>query len=295
MKHFLIMIPLCLVLFSCNNSPNDEKSASAAPQSDSSVNAMAMDSITAEKKVQSEQNDFSFLAKDKMKVVYGPYLDTIYGFRAPGSDTLHVEGDILMLYPVAGAKGIGAANQLWPLFGNKIQIPFVINEGYPDSILIFTAIKAWQDSLPLQFIRRRKSDVDYIEFMPSIYTQSFVGKQRGRQTIEINSEANAFNIAHEIGHALGLYHEMTRSDRDRFVSIRCADDINYKHAYKSNPYAIDFGPYNYYSIMHYPVSNCMRIIPQPGQRPLPLHIPGQRDSITRLDYYTIRALYKLNH
>ena len=46
-----------------------------------------------------------------------------------------------------------------------------------------------------------------------------VGKQGGRQLIYIADRNVAGIIAHEIMHSLGIYHEMSRKDRDNYITI----------------------------------------------------------------------------
>ena len=59
-------------------------------------------------------------------------------------------------------------------------------------------------------------------------------------------------IAHEIGHALGLIHEQSRTDRDGFVEIL---ETNIDPSFLSNfllvPYSLHLSPYDYNSMMHY--------------------------------------------
>jgi len=57
---------------------------------------------------------------------------------------------------------------------------------------------------------------------------------------------------HEIGHALGLWHEQQRSDRDSYVRVNWGN-IHYSFLTqfeKKNTH--NLAPYNHGSLMHYP-------------------------------------------
>jgi len=57
---------------------------------------------------------------------------------------------------------------------------------------------------------------------------------------------------HEIGHALGLWHEQQRPDRDAFIRVLYQNLNYYKSQFVKRPIADDVSvPYDVNSLMHY--------------------------------------------
>lgn len=126
---------------------------------------------------------------------------------------------------------------------------------------------------------------------------SDVGRHGGIQYIRCHLEGHIFNkasIMHEIGHAIGFFHEQQRFDRDNYITL--AHDIPGANYGKTN---VDnaFGSYDLASIMHYPVNTTLsdgqQMIVKPGVL-LPQFIPqvGNRQSLSSGDIAAARALYE---
>ncbi|KAK2188838.1 hypothetical protein NP493_122g05011 [Ridgeia piscesae] len=84
---------------------------------------------------------------------------------------------------------------------------------------------------------------------------SYVGKVKVSPQL-VNLHARCFSAfgqaVHEVGHALGLWHEHQRSDRDGFVKILLDGGTPYMKQYAKQPVTGDeFLPYDLNSLMHY--------------------------------------------
>jgi len=140
---------------------------------------------------------------------------------------------------------------------------------------------------------------DYVRFVASNECSSYVGVQGGEQEIRID-ESRCFrgSVAHEILHALGMFHEMSRCDRDTYVTIQwenVAGGVFNSNFQKQCDGATDYFQYDESSIMHYSQfaactnpCNGPTIVSNRGLGSL----MGQRDSLSTIDRQTINdALY----
>ncbi len=97
-----------------------------------------------------------------------------------------------------------------------------------------------------------------------------IGMAGGQQTITfsdgINADGNRVmpntgTLRHETLHALGLWHEQSRHDRDDYIQVNKENciDPNYWSQYDSHAASADVGPYDFASIMHYSTSTfCLK-------------------------------------
>lgn len=79
-----------------------------------------------------------------------------------------------------------------------------------------------------------------------------VGRIGGRQTLRISPNcAVRGTVIHEFSHAIGLWHEQSREDRDSHVTVNTANAVEaHSHNFEKKP-SDDVGNYNTSSIMHY--------------------------------------------
>lgn len=111
-------------------------------------------------------------------------------------------------------KSTGRTTGLWK--DNKVY--YSIDGSLPSKDRVHDAIKHWESKTNLEFIER-SGQSDYIYFTTGSGCSSYVGKIGGKQNITLSSSCTTGNTIHEIGHAVGLWHEQSRVDRSSYISV----------------------------------------------------------------------------
>ncbi|KAK6035333.1 astacin [Cooperia oncophora] len=90
------------------------------------------------------------------------------------------------------------------------------------------------DRIRHQFTRKPILAKDRIMVFPEDGCWSYVGKLGGEQKLSLGSGCETVSIAaHELGHALGFFHTMSRHDRDDFITV---NKHNIKVSVRQCPY-----------------------------------------------------------
>ncbi|XP_073717951.1 hatching enzyme 1.2-like [Misgurnus anguillicaudatus] len=214
-----------------------------------------------------------------------------------GSTEILLEGDLL--FPkTRNALYCLTNNCFWKKNANNlVEVPYIVSSEYTyyEKSTIQSAMTSFASKTCIRFVPR-SSQIDYISIENLDGCYSSLGRTGGKQVVSLKRGGCVYHgiVEHELNHALGFYHEHTRSDRDQYVRINWANispDMAYNFQ-KQNTNNQNT-PYDYGSVMHY--GNTAFAI-QYGQEtitPIPdasVQI-GQRQELSNIDILRINKLY----
>lgn len=160
-----------------------------------------------------------------------------------------VEGDIIMPddQTIAGTY----APNLWP--NGRVPYVFVDDVEPINRVRMRNAMDRWEEVANVEFFYRTQVTAHVIIIQNSTENNSRVGMSSApSQIININAWHKQDVLIHELGHALGFWHEQSRRDRGEYIRIhwdRIPEDR--EHNFEAEFYSDAYGPYDFASIMHY--------------------------------------------
>ncbi|XP_038583682.1 meprin A subunit alpha [Micropterus salmoides] len=182
----------------------------------------------------------------------------------------------------------------------KFPIPYILTDSLELNAkgVILQAFEEYRLRSCVDF-KPYEGETSYISFTKLSGCWSYVGDDGIGQNVSIGARCDTKAIVqHELLHALGFYHEQSRSDRDNYVKIWW-DQIEEGKEHNFNKYEDDFitdlnTPYDYESIMHYrPLSfNKNESIPTITTTiPFFNQVIGQRLDFSAVDITRLNRMY----
>ena len=173
-------------------------------------------------------------------------------------------------------------------------VPFTIDPDLPNVGRVNDAIAHWHDRTGIRFVART-NEQNFVTFRPGEECSSPVGMRGEQQFITLAPGCDKGNTIHEIGHAVGLWHEQSREDRDRFIrilfeNIEAGKEHNFDQHITDGD---DVGRYDFGSIMHYDEFAFSKN-DKPTIETLNGEFIGQRSSLSDGDVQAVNFMYPLS-
>lgn len=144
---------------------------------------------------------------------------------------------------------------IWP----NGTVYYEINSSFSDhqKQIILDGLRHWEDKTCIRFREKRPQDYDFVSIVSGSCCCSFVGRISGRQQLSLRRQSCVTfkTVVHEIGHAVGFWHEHSRPDRDEHITVHTGNiEPGLEQHFRMLPsnWVQSLGtPYDAVSVMHY--------------------------------------------
>jgi hypothetical protein len=173
-------------------------------------------------------------------------------------------------------------------------VPFTIDPTLPNVSRVNDAIAHWHSRTGIRLVART-NEQNFVTFRPGDGCSASPGMRGGQQFVTLASGCTKGSTIHEIGHAVGLWHEQSREDRDRFVRI-LHQNIETEKEHNFDQHITDgddVGHYDFGSIMHYDRFAFSKNN-EPTIETLNGESIGQRNGLSDGDVQAINFMYPLS-
>lgn len=187
--------------------------------------------------------------------------------------------------------------RLWPDGKIPFQISNTVTAAQAETIA--TIIQLLEQTTSIRFIKATTQE-DRVTFKAGgEHCYSNVGRVGGEQFIVLNEQCGYSQILHETLHALGLYHEQSRPDRDDHIMILWENiEERYHEQFKKMPplhFSINDVDFDLASIMMYPPQAFARSPDEPSILTINGEYFQPKSTLSAGDIEKIKILYGENN
>ncbi len=188
-------------------------------------------------------------------------------------------------------------SSLWPTVAGVVKVPYIVTSGSADMTSAIASFNSTFSGL-IQWVPRA-AETDYVNINLNSNNHSFscvasLGRTGGAQDLSGSIDCQISTLLHEMGHAIGLYHEHQRPDYASYVLYNATNidapiqPGNFGFV-TSNSQPV--GLYDYSSIMHYGAFTFSKN-EQPVLETIPAGMPiGESTNYSAGDIDQIKRLY----
>lgn len=271
-RRLLLLMPLCVIaLFSClREEPLTDRPISTEYEATESKNEPKLLTLKSGAVVEvSPSGEYLYQGDMVLSERQLLLLDETGAISDPVKNQLPVDYG-LPVSPITGMSAYAPESELRALgrspylgmFWSMVRYTLHPSLSFSQKMMIDMAIRTIESQTNARFYNATGKptrdpnlgiDYPYIEFVPNnSINSSSVGRVGGRQEIKLATFSESV-IIHEICHALGMFHEQSRRDRDQYVTIHYTNILPNKagNFQKENKNVYMLGEFDFLSIMLY--------------------------------------------